>query len=74
MEVQKQATDWESLPLMLSVEDLMGVLGVGRNKAYETIHIKGFPVLWFGGIAKIPRDALRKWIEKRAKDLMEQAG
>jgi len=60
--------DWNSLPLMLKVKDLQRVLGISRNHAYEMVNSYNFPLVRLGRSIRIPREELRIWIEKRAKN------
>lgn len=38
-------TSFEELPLMLSVQDVSDVLGIGLAHAYEVVHQQGFPTI-----------------------------
>jgi len=56
---------WDDLPLVLSVEQAAKVVGVGNRAVYEMVRITGFPVVRFGRIIRIPRDAFRQWLNNR---------
>lgn len=52
---------------VLTIEQLMGLLCIGRNKAYELLNsgeIKGFKI---GRVWKIPRQMLDEFILDRCK-------
>lgn len=52
----------EDLPLVLRVEDLMSVLGIGRNSAYDLVRSGQIQSLRIGHQIRIPRDAVLKFI------------
>lgn len=47
---------FDELPLMLTVEDVSHVLGIGLAHAYEVAHRKDFPTITLGSRIIIPRD------------------
>ena len=49
---------FDELPLMLTVEDVSHVLGIGLAHAYEVAHRRDFPT--------IPRDKFMEWIDEQA--------
>ena len=61
-----QYKSFDDLPLMLSVPDLVSVLGISRAGAYELVKEKGFPSLTIGSRILIPRDKLVAWIDAKS--------
>lgn len=53
---------YDDLPLMLSVPDLVALLGISRAGAYELVKRKGFPALHIGKRVLVPKDKLIAWI------------
>lgn len=53
------------LPLLLTVRDVEAELQLGRTRAYELIRSGELPVVRLGGVVRVPRDALERWIESR---------
>ena len=49
---------FDELPLTLRVEDLMPILGVGRNTAYELVRSKQIYSVKLGRQLRIPKQAL----------------
>ena len=49
---------FEELPLTLRVEDLMPILGIGRNTAYELVRSKQIYSIKIGRQLRIPKQAL----------------
>ena len=49
---------FEELPLTLRVEDLMPILGIGRNTAYELVRSKRIYSVKIGRQLRIPKQAL----------------
>ncbi len=56
--------DLHELPVTLRVEDLMPLLGIGRNTAYELIHSGQIRSVRIGRQIRIPRDALLEFLRK----------
>lgn len=52
----------EELPLVLRVEDLMPVLGIGRNTAYELVRSGQIRSIKIGVQFRIPREAVAEFI------------
>lgn len=52
----------EDLPLTLTVEDLMKVLGIGRNTAYKLIKSKAIFSIKVGHQLRIPKQSLIKYM------------
>jgi len=49
---------FEDLPLTLRVEDLMPILGIGRNTAYELVRCGQIRSIRIGKQLRIPKQAL----------------
>ena len=49
---------YDELPLTLRVEDLMPILGIGRNTAYELVRSKQIFSVKIGRQLQIPKQAL----------------
>ena len=52
----------DDLPLVLRVEDLMSVLKVGRNAAYELVRSGQIRSVRIGRQIRIPKDAIREYL------------
>ena len=48
----------DELPLALRVEDLMPILGIGRNTAYELVRSGQIRSIKIGRQIRVPRDAV----------------
>ena len=57
--------DLHELPMTLRVEDLMPLLGIGRNTAYELIRSGQIRSVRIGRQIRIPRDALLEFLDGR---------
>ena len=55
---------FDDLPLTLRVEDLMPILGIGRNTAYELIRSGQIRSVRIGRQIRIPREALLEFLRK----------
>ena len=49
-------TNYDELPLMLSVAEVAAVLGISRAGAYELAHGNAFPALKIGSRIVVPKD------------------
>ena len=47
---------------LLTTKELQVHLGVGRDRAYQLMHSKGFPSIKIGGRYYVTRDALARWL------------
>ena len=59
-------TDYNDLPLMLSVPDVASVLGISRAGAYELVRSDGFPALRIGSRIVVPKGRFIDWINANA--------
>ena len=57
---------FDDLPLALRVEDLMPVLDIGRNTAYELVRSGQIRSIRIGRQLRIPRDAVLEFLNGRA--------
>lgn len=55
-------TNYDDLPLMLSVPDVASVLGISRAGAYELVRSDGFPSLRIGSRIVVPKEKLHEKI------------
>ena len=53
---------FDELPLTLRVEDLMPVLDIGRNTAYEVVRCGTIRSIRIGKQLRIPKDALVEYL------------
>lgn len=62
--MENKYCDPHDLPMTLRVEDLMPLLGIGRNTAYELIRSGQIRSVRIGRQIRIPRDALLEFLRK----------
>ena len=55
-------TNYNDLPMMLSVPDVASVLGISRAGAYELVRSDGFPALRIGSRIVVPKGKFIGWI------------
>ena len=65
METRK-FTSLEDLPLVLRVEDLMPILAIGRNTAYELVRCGRIRSVRVGSQIRIPKDAVIEFLAHTA--------
>ena len=58
----RKFTSLEDLPLVLRVEDLMPVLSIGRNTAYELVRCGRIRSIRIGNQFRIPREAVIEFL------------
>ena len=55
---------FEELPLALSVEDLMPILGIGRNTAYELVRSNQIRSVKIGRKIRVPKEAVQEYLSQ----------
>lgn len=56
---------FDELPLTLRVEDLMPILGIGRNTSYELVRSGKIRSIRIGRQLRIPKDAIQDYLAQR---------
>ena len=56
---------FDELLLTLRVEDLMPILGIGRNTAYELVRSGKIRSIRIGRQLRIPKDAIQDYLAQR---------
>ena len=59
---KQRPTSFEDLPLTLRVEDLMPILGIGRNTAYELVRSGQIRSIRVGRQLRVPKDAVMEFL------------
>ena len=62
--MENKHRDLSDLPMTLRVEDLMPILGIGRNTACQLIRSGQIRSVRIGRQIRIPRDALLEFLRK----------
>ena len=62
--MENKYRDLHELPVTLRVEDLMAILGIGRNTACQLIRSGQIRSVRIGRQIRIPRDALLEFLRK----------
>lgn len=62
--MKNKVNSLDSLPLALRVEDLMPILGIGRNTAYELVRSGQIRSIRIGRKIRIPRDAMAEFLRR----------
>jgi excisionase family DNA binding protein len=57
----------EDYPLVLTVTDIIEILGIGKRVAYELMERKDFPMVRIGRLKRVNRDAFFNWIDEQGK-------
>ena len=60
-------TNYDDLPLMLSVPDVASVLGISRAGAYELVRRDGCPALRIGSRIVVPKEKFIEWINTNTR-------
>ena len=62
---------FDELPLTLRVEDLMPILDIGRNTAYELVRCGTIRSIRIGKQLRIPKDALVEYLSDENRSFHE---
>lgn len=57
----------DELPLALRVEDLMPILGIGRNTAYELVRSGQIRSIKVGRQIRVPKDAVTEFLGAKSE-------
>ena len=57
-------THYDQLPLILAVDELAKILGIGRNTAYDLIRCGRIRSVRIGHKIKIPKDSLLEFLQE----------
>lgn len=60
--MENKYRSFDELPLTLRVEDLMPILGIGRNTAYELVRSGRIRSIRIGKQLRIPKQALVEYL------------
>lgn len=61
----ERPTSFDDLPLTLRVEDLMSILGIGRNTAYELVRSGQIRSIRVGRQLRVPKDAVLDFLNRQ---------
>lgn len=61
----ERPTSFDDLPLTLRVEELMPILGVGRNTAYELVRSGQIRSIRVGRQLRVPKDAILDFLNQQ---------
>lgn len=61
----ERPTSFDDLPLTLRVEELMPILGIGRNTAYELIRSGQIKSIRIGRQLRVPKDAVLNFLTRQ---------
>ena len=53
---------------ILTMKDIQAHLGISKTRAYQLVHMKGFPKIQIGHRFYIPESAYNEWIKKQTKE------
>ena len=65
--MENKYRDLHDLPMTLRVEDLMPLLGIGRNTAYELVRSGKLRSIRVGRQVRVPKNALIEFLEDTEK-------
>lgn len=57
--------EWANMPMVLTIDEMSAILGIGGSKAYRLLYEPGFPRVKIGKTYKVYRDGLRRYLEER---------
>ena len=63
MSDEKAVRSWDELPMVLRVEDLMPILGIGRSNAYALVRSGQVRSIRIGHQFRIPREAIQEFLD-----------
>jgi len=70
--MNKTFTSMEQLPLALNADEISGILGISKSKAYELLHSKDFPSIHLGKRLIVPKDKFIEWMNSESLKNIER--
>lgn len=64
--MENKYRSFNELPLTLRVEDLMPILGIGRNTAYELVRSGKIKGIRIGKQIRIPKEEVRRFLDSES--------
>ena len=64
--LETRYNSFDDLPITLRVEDLMPVLGIGRNTAYELVRSGQIKSIRIGRQIRVPKDAVENFLKQNS--------
>jgi len=58
-------TNWDELPVLLTIRHIIEVTGVSRDTAFRLVHQRGFPSVRVGKQIRVPKAAFQRWLEEQ---------
>lgn len=68
---RKVYKSFDELPLMLTVQEVSGVLGISLAGTYELARSDSFPAFKIGTRVLIPKDKFPAWLEQKSVEKTE---
>ncbi|NLG84126.1 MAG: helix-turn-helix domain-containing protein [Firmicutes bacterium] len=59
--MKSKATDWDGVPLLLTVRELQELFGFPRDFSYKLMHVRGRRI---GGKLMIRKETLKEFLEE----------
>ncbi|MDD4780333.1 MAG: helix-turn-helix domain-containing protein [Tissierellia bacterium] len=56
-------SNWDEAPDILYVPECASLLKIGINQMYKIARTNNFPVLHFGKQLRVPKEALKRWVQ-----------
>ncbi len=69
LEIAREIAEEKEATEFLTVNEMQEFLDIKRAKAYELTNIKGFPAYKIGGIIRINKNELVRWIRENPKEV-----
>lgn len=63
--MENKYCSFDELPLTLRVEDLMPILNIGRNTAYELVRSGQIQSIRIGKQIRIPKESLHRFLQTK---------
>jgi hypothetical protein len=57
--IDPMVTSWDSLPVLMTMNDVRQLMRLSKDRTYELRFRAGFPVIKVGRSLRVPRDAFR---------------
>lgn len=60
-------TNWDDLPLVLTMRHIIAIAGVSRDTAFRMVRQRGFPSMRVGKQIRVPKEGFQRWLNEQAR-------
>lgn len=71
-EMSQRYCDYNQIPFILSVKDLIDILNLSEDTIYTVTHRQDFPIIVIGNRRLVRKDRLFEWIKEQESEICDE--